>query len=239
MHARSFFAPALLRTAAPALFALGVVAPAACAAEMTRLSGGAVKSPLTEVIASFETATGHRVKADYAPMGSLTKRLEGGEIELGLHRISEILPAPDVKLVGELPAPIQKYTVSVASVGQGSAQADLARRFIAHADERGVAEGLRDEGFRTGALTAPEGLRTGRSVPAPPPLGRHGVRRPTYAAHSYSRSIAPSCSALRSRTLKPHRRPRWRSVCSVSSSSSGRPRRRWWRSVSERSPLRS
>jgi molybdate transport system substrate-binding protein len=34
-----------------------------------------------------------------------------GEVELGIHQISEILPVPGVKLVGPLPAEFQRYTV--------------------------------------------------------------------------------------------------------------------------------
>jgi molybdate transport system substrate-binding protein len=37
-----------------------------------------------------------------------------GEIELGIHQISEILPVKGVKLAGPLPAELQKYTVYVA-----------------------------------------------------------------------------------------------------------------------------
>ena len=37
-----------------------------------------------------------------------------GEIELGLHQVSEIIPVKGVKLVGELPRELQKYTVYVA-----------------------------------------------------------------------------------------------------------------------------
>jgi len=37
-----------------------------------------------------------------------------GEVELGIHQISEIIPVPGVKLVGELPAQFQRYTVYTA-----------------------------------------------------------------------------------------------------------------------------
>jgi molybdate transport system substrate-binding protein len=37
-----------------------------------------------------------------------------GEVELGIHQISEILPVPGVRLVGPLPAEFQRYTVYVA-----------------------------------------------------------------------------------------------------------------------------
>jgi molybdate transport system substrate-binding protein len=34
-----------------------------------------------------------------------------GEVELGIHQISEIIPVPGVRLVGELPKEFQRYTV--------------------------------------------------------------------------------------------------------------------------------
>ena len=52
---------------------------AASAAEVTVLSGGAVKSALTEAIAAWEKRTGHTVKATFAPAGEMQKRLAAGE----------------------------------------------------------------------------------------------------------------------------------------------------------------
>jgi molybdate transport system substrate-binding protein len=46
--------------------------------------------------------------------GYIVEPVGRGEIELGLHQVSEILPVKGVKLVGELPRELQKYTVYVA-----------------------------------------------------------------------------------------------------------------------------
>jgi molybdate transport system substrate-binding protein len=46
--------------------------------------------------------------------GYVTEPVGRGEIELGIHQISEILPVKGVKLVGPLPPELQKYTVYVA-----------------------------------------------------------------------------------------------------------------------------
>ena len=60
-----------------------------------------------------------------------------GEIELGIHQISEILPVKGVKLAGPLPAELQKYTVYVAvPVTQSSKQ----RRSLTSSD---ISPGLR------------------------------------------------------------------------------------------------
>ena len=56
-----------------------------------------------------------------------------GEIELGIHQISEMLPVKGVRVVGPLPAELQKYTTYVAVPVPGGAQgaAVEARRFQA------------------------------------------------------------------------------------------------------------
>src|SRR4029077_17869442 len=46
--------------------------------------------------------------------GYIVEPVGRGEIELGIHQISEILPVKGVKLVGELPRELQKYTVYAA-----------------------------------------------------------------------------------------------------------------------------
>jgi molybdate transport system substrate-binding protein len=46
--------------------------------------------------------------------GYIVEPVGRGEIELGIHQISEILPVKGVKLVGELPRELQKYTTYVA-----------------------------------------------------------------------------------------------------------------------------
>jgi molybdate transport system substrate-binding protein len=55
-----------------------------------------------------------------------------GEVELGIHQISEILPVKGVKLVGPLPAELQKYTVYVAAPSTKTARKATVDAFIAH-----------------------------------------------------------------------------------------------------------
>jgi molybdate transport system substrate-binding protein len=64
-----------LAIASLALFAL----PVARAAEVAVLSGGAMKSGLSDAIPAWEKRTGHKVKATYAPAGEILKRLAAGE----------------------------------------------------------------------------------------------------------------------------------------------------------------
>ena len=53
-------------------------------------------------------------KARLGQGGYIVEPVGRGEIELGIHQISEILPVKGVQLVGELPRELQKYTVYVA-----------------------------------------------------------------------------------------------------------------------------
>lgn len=54
-------------------------ASGASATEITVMSGGAVKSAFTEAVKAFESRTGHKVSATYAPAGDLRKKIAAGE----------------------------------------------------------------------------------------------------------------------------------------------------------------
>ena len=62
-------------SAGAALFACG----AALAAEVTVMSGGAVKSALGDAAASWQKKSGNGVSATYAPAGDLRKKIAAGE----------------------------------------------------------------------------------------------------------------------------------------------------------------
>ncbi len=54
-------------------------------------------------------------KATLGQGGYIVEPVGRGEIELGIHQISEILPVKGVKLAGPLPAELQKYTTYAAA----------------------------------------------------------------------------------------------------------------------------
>ena len=60
-------------------FAATALAANACAAEVTVLSGGAVKSAFTEAAKAWEQRTGNKVRATFAPAGDLRKKIAAGE----------------------------------------------------------------------------------------------------------------------------------------------------------------
>ncbi|HUP98693.1 MAG TPA: substrate-binding domain-containing protein [Usitatibacter sp.] len=47
---------------------------------VTVMSGGAVKSALTDAIAAWESRTGHKVNATFAPAGDMRKKIAAGEV---------------------------------------------------------------------------------------------------------------------------------------------------------------
>jgi molybdate transport system substrate-binding protein len=71
-------------------------------------------------------------KATLGQGGTITEPVGRGEIELGIHQISEILPVKGVKLVGPLPAALQKYTVYVAAPSAKTGKKATVDAFIAH-----------------------------------------------------------------------------------------------------------
>ena len=62
------------------------------AAEVTVLSGGAVKSAFTEAAAAWEKKAGNLVKADFAPAGEMRKRVASGYVSDVLIGPAENLP---------------------------------------------------------------------------------------------------------------------------------------------------
>jgi molybdate transport system substrate-binding protein len=84
---------------------------------------------VAEVLERLGIAREVNAKARLGSGGYIVEPVGKGEIELGLHQVSEIIPVKGVKLVGELPRELQKYTVYVA-VPMKSSPAVLA--FIDH-----------------------------------------------------------------------------------------------------------
>ena len=69
---------------------------------------------VAEVLERLGIAAEVNAKARLAQGGYIVEPVGRGEIELGIHQISEILPVKGVKLVGPLPPELQKYTTYVA-----------------------------------------------------------------------------------------------------------------------------
>ena len=58
----------------------GAASLEAAAVEITVLSGGAVKTAFTAAVAEWERATGHKVRAEFAPAGEMRRKVAAGEV---------------------------------------------------------------------------------------------------------------------------------------------------------------
>ena len=121
-------------------------ASATMAEDLRVLSGGAAKSivyidpkvgtsgrHVAEVLGRLGIAEEVNRKARLGQGGTIVEPVSRGEIELGIHQVSEILPVKGVQLVGELPRELQKYTVHwAAPVTNERPQLRLVLDFIDH-----------------------------------------------------------------------------------------------------------
>ena len=74
-----------------------------------------------------------------------------GEVELGIHQISEILPVKGVRLVGPLPAEFQRYTVYAGAPVPGTGKSQAVSELLEYLTSPGARAGLLKAGY-----TAPE-----------------------------------------------------------------------------------
>ena len=106
---------------------------------------------VAEVLQRLGIADQVNRKATLGSGGYVVAPVGKGEIELGIHQISEILPVPGVKLVGPLPPELQKYTVYVAAPVSGSRKVSVVAEFIKHLSGAQARERLAQAGY-----TSPE-----------------------------------------------------------------------------------
>ena len=106
---------------------------------------------VAEILLRLGIAEQVNAKAKLGSGGYITEPVGRGEIELGIHQISEILPVKGVKLAGPLPAELQKYTVYVAVPVTQSAKQQTISDFIRHLSGPTARERLAQAGY-----TAPE-----------------------------------------------------------------------------------
>ncbi len=88
-----------------------------------------------------------KAKTTLGSGGFVVEPVGRGEIELGVHQITEILPVKGVKLVGPLPAALQKETVYVGAVTRSAKQEVAARRFLAYLRTPEVRTMFAERGF--------------------------------------------------------------------------------------------
>jgi len=84
---------------------------------------------LAQLFDQMGIADAMKPKMKYLEGGYVVEPVGRGEVELGLHQISEILPVPNLRLVGPLPAVLQKVSIyEIALMNQ--AKEDAAGRAL-------------------------------------------------------------------------------------------------------------
>jgi molybdate transport system substrate-binding protein len=97
-------------------------------------SGGTTGIYLAKLFDQLGIAAEVGAKAKLKHGGLVSDLIIGGEAELGLQQMSEIVPIKGVHLVGPLPAEIQLYTIYAAGIAAGTKErtaADALVRFLA------------------------------------------------------------------------------------------------------------
>lgn len=91
-----------------------------------------------EVLDRLGIAEQMKAKSVLGTGGFVVEPVGRGEVEIGVHQISEILPVKGVKMIGELPTPLQKYTVYIAVPPAGAVSEPAAAlvRFLTSAAAR-------------------------------------------------------------------------------------------------------
>ena len=102
---------------------------------------------VAEILQRLGIASQVNQKTTLGQGGYITEPVGRGEIELGIHQISEILPVKGVKLAGPLPAELQKYTVYVAVPVTRAAQQQVISDFIQHLSGPEARERLAQAGY--------------------------------------------------------------------------------------------
>jgi len=102
---------------------------------------------VAEILHRLGIAEQVNAKAKLGSGGTITEPVGRGEIELGIHQISEILPVKGVKLAGPLPPELQKYTVYVAVPVAQSARQNVVSEFVKHLTSAQARERLAQAGY--------------------------------------------------------------------------------------------
>jgi molybdate transport system substrate-binding protein len=102
---------------------------------------------IAKVLADLGIADAVKAKTTLGEGGYVVEPVGRGEIELGIHQITEILPVKGIKLVGPLPPALQKETAYSGAILSGSAQTAEASAFLAFIRSPAVREMFKAKGF--------------------------------------------------------------------------------------------
>jgi molybdate transport system substrate-binding protein len=102
---------------------------------------------VAEMIERLGIADQMKAKTTLGTGGMVVEPVGRGEIELGIHQISEILPVKGIRLVGELPAEFQRYTTYAAAIPDASDHREAAQELIRYLTSTRARERFREAGL--------------------------------------------------------------------------------------------
>src|SRR5215467_9731716 len=110
-------------------------------------SGGSRGIYVAKLLEQLGIADQVKPKQKLKQGGYVADLIAGGEAELGIHQISEIVPHPGVSLVGPLPKEIQNYTTYAAGVASAAQDKDAATALVKFLSGPRTAEILKSKGM--------------------------------------------------------------------------------------------
>lgn len=113
-------------------------------------SGGSSGIYLAALFEKMDIAEALKPKSKLKGGGYVADLISSGEAEIGLHQISEIIPAKGVTLVGPLPAAVQTYTTYSSGLGANAKDAVASQALLAAFVSSKSAAMLKAMGMETG-----------------------------------------------------------------------------------------
>ena len=110
-------------------------------------STGTSGKHLAELFQRLGVAEAIKARTTFLAGGYVVEPVGRGEIELGLHQITEILPVKGIKLVGPLPAELQKVTIYQAAISAKPKNIESAKAFLVHLQTPAVRAFFANKGF--------------------------------------------------------------------------------------------
>jgi molybdate transport system substrate-binding protein len=132
----------------PDISSSDAVKRALLAAKSIGYSSGTSGAYVTELVQRMGIADELKPKLRQSPPGvPVGELIARGEVEVGLHQMSELLPVAGVDILGPLPADIQQFTVFSAGVSTGAKTPDAARELVKFLTAPGAVPLIRKKGM--------------------------------------------------------------------------------------------
>ena len=132
----------------PDISSSDAVKRALLAAKSIGYSGGASGAYITELFQRMGMADELKPKLRQAPPGvPVGELIARGEVEIGFHQMSELLPVAGIDILGPLPADIQQFTVFSAGVSTGAKTPDAAKELVKFLTAPGTVPLIRKKGM--------------------------------------------------------------------------------------------